>query len=297
MGFFQKHFASDSDFMKYMRRDGRWISFLNSLAIAGIAFFLIAMLSYAIGGITSYAFCVTLLVFSILFMIPGFVGLWYLRREKLIKEGKIVPREKLKPAAIQPNIAPPAVDGELASVIPRSQDPFFADIDAPKKSIVEEIKEKEREEKRIAELEQREQKILEEQAQKQAIQDEKDRINNEKMREIQEAKDKARAEKQQQEEARRKEAQMLKDRIRENKQRAAQEKKEKAAEHQRDVEAQKHQLKIEKLQSKAEPKISKAEQEALEEKERAEEEALLAGLQLYRSMAPQNVQSEPPPQS
>ena len=241
MGFLTK----DSDFMKYMRRDGRWISFLNALAIAGITFFLIAMLSYAIAGITSYVFCVTLLVFSVLFMIPGFMGLLYLRREKKIKEGKIIPKEKLKPALIQPTIASPVVDGEHAPVIPRSQDPFFADIDAPKKTIVEEIKEKEREERRIAELEQKEQKILEEQARKQAIIDEQNRIREEKIRAAQEAKERALAEKQRQKE--------------------------------------------EKAQKKMNPpQISKTEQEALDAQEKAEEEALLAGLQLYRSMAQQN---------
>ena len=301
------HLQPDSNFMKYMRRDGRWISFLNALLILGISLFLLSVLTYAIASLSAYAFCITLLVFSLFCIFPAIAGLVYLRREKLIKEGKIIPKEKVsKPTPVRRDAPPPVTDGEYAPAFvaptPRKQDPFFADLEPQpeKKSIVDEIKAKEREEKRIAELEQREQKALEEEARKKAIQEETDRIRREAqesrdkvLKEAQAERDRVRAEKKQAQEIRKRDAQVLRDRIRNNKLRALQEKKARADE-------RKDQIKIQKLQKKSEeePKIDKkslvwqerVEQEAIEAglraKEQAEEEALLTGLRLYRDLAP-----------
>ena len=96
---FRESIRNRTTFMNYMRRDYRWLSLLIAVQIFGLSCFGLAMFTYLLIGLPAVTFCMILLLLSLACIVPAAFGLGLLYRQKLIRAGKILPKQKYAPAS------------------------------------------------------------------------------------------------------------------------------------------------------------------------------------------------------
>ena len=109
-----KFLQPDSKFMMYLKRDARWVTAAIAFQMLGIALFALAIIIYISAGVGAFAFCIILLVFSMLCLIPGGAALFVLHREKKMRQGYVAPSTGYMPQRYT-EVATPSYDNEYAS--------------------------------------------------------------------------------------------------------------------------------------------------------------------------------------
>jgi membrane protein implicated in regulation of membrane protease activity len=122
-------FRSKDEFNKYMSQNSRWLTSVIALEILGFCLTVLAILIYLVIGLTSFWFSLILLIFGLICLIFGLTALLYLWRDKLKKEGKLIPKFKKNDKGSDTEIQETSinelavtVDGEYSPIPPAEKD-------------------------------------------------------------------------------------------------------------------------------------------------------------------------------